>query len=436
MWFPADPGTTWRLCFDDSSHETADGAVWTPSTRHTSDCWTSAGTAGIEVEKAADIAITSVGQRKKVTLRLPNAGKALTPSTPYLTGATTAGTSLRVDPGPWSQSGPTFGYRWLAYAQDGTRLGTVATTRTFTPPASLAGRLLRAEVTARRSGYAPMTVGVSAGVVGLPAPTVHSALTITGTVAPGRALTATHGAVAPSTSVVSYSWYVDGRYARSGATFALTTAHRTRTLSVRASYATGSNPSEHGQRHQQAAVRVPGLAFTAGTPTISGTAVVGRTLTARRGSWSPTPSSYSYRWLRDGTAIVGATASTYTLTKADRGTRIQVEVTGKRSGYDSASRTSARTASVKGVLTSAHPTIVGTRTVGRTLRVEPGTWKPAPVTLTYRWYRDGEAISGATRSTHTLTRTDRGTRIHVRVTGTKSGYVTAARTSARTSTIR
>lgn len=435
MWFAADPGTSWRLCFTDEYYQATEGPVWTPSTRHTSGCWNTAGTAGLEVEDASDIAITSVGQRKAVTLTLPNAGKAITPSMPYVTGATTAGTAVRADPGAWKQSGLTFGYRWVTHSLDGTRLGTVATTQTFTPPASLNGRYLSVEVTAKRSGYAPMTVAASVGVVGRTAPTVSSALTITGTPAPGRTLTATHGALNPSTAEVSYTWFADGQYAGSGATFAVTSTHRTRTLSVRAQYVSGWNLAVHGQRHQQASVRVPGLAFTAATPTISGTTVVGRTLTARTGSWSPTPTTVTYRWLRDGTAISGATRSTYTLTNADRGKRIQVTVTGSRSGYDAASRTSSRTASVKGVLTSVLPRVTGTPSVGRTLTARPGTWRPSPVTLTYRWYRDGKAISGATRATYRLTSADRGSRIHVRVTGTKSGYVTASRSSAKTRTI-
>jgi len=83
-------------------------------------------------------------------------------------------------------------------------------------------------------------------------------------------------------------------------------------------------------------------------PSVSGTAALGKKLWAKRGSWSPSPSSTtSVQWLRDGAAIPGATASSYVVTKADIGKRISVRETAKGpSGYSPASATSARTAAV------------------------------------------------------------------------------------------
>ncbi|WP_394278719.1 CAP domain-containing protein [Microbacterium sp.] len=80
--------------------------------------------------------------------------------------------------------------------------------------------------------------------------------------------------------------------------------------------------------------------FAAVTPKISGTVRVGQTVEAVRGTWA-TGTAYSYRWLRNGAAISGATKKTYAITAKDRGARLSVKVTGKRSGYNTASRTSA-----------------------------------------------------------------------------------------------
>ena len=66
---------------------------------------------------------------------------------------------------------------------------------------------------------------------------------------------------------------------------------------------------------------------------------MGSILTVSNGTWSPTPSRYSYQWLRDGKAIKGATSSKYKLTKSDAGKKISVTVTAKRSAYASASKT-------------------------------------------------------------------------------------------------
>lgn len=76
------------------------------------------------------------------------------------------------------------------------------------------------------------------------------------------------------------------------------------------------------------------------TPKISGKAAVKSKLTAKAGTWKPGTVKLSYQWLRSSKAIKGATKSTYTVTKADAGKKITVKVTGKRSGYTTASKTS------------------------------------------------------------------------------------------------
>ena len=67
-----------------------------------------------------------------------------------------------------------------------------------------------------------------------------------------------------------------------------------------------------------------------GVPTVSGTAVVGGTLTASPGSWSRSPAGFSYQWRRCHGAcasIPGATGTTYTPSGADQGSTLNVQVT-------------------------------------------------------------------------------------------------------------
>ena len=54
-------------------------------------------------------------------------------------------------------------------------------------------------------------------------------------------------------------------------------------------------------------------------PAITGTVEFGEILTLSDGTWDVVPDSYAYAWLRAGTPITGATASTYTVTRADIG---------------------------------------------------------------------------------------------------------------------
>lgn len=68
-------------------------------------------------------------------------------------------------------------------------------------------------------------------------------------------------------------------------------------------------------------------------PVVSGKAKAGKRLRATSGSWSPAPSGVSYAWLRNGRVVPGRTGPAYAVTRADRGKRIQVRVTVRRTGY-------------------------------------------------------------------------------------------------------
>ena len=88
-----------------------------------------------------------------------------------------------------------------------------------------------------------------------------------------------------------------------------------------------------------------------GAPTISGTARVGQTLTAAKGSVAdvdglPAESAFSWQWLRvagggTGTEIPGATAKTYELVAADAGKKFEVKVSFTDLDGTGESRTSA-----------------------------------------------------------------------------------------------
>jgi serine protease len=68
------------------------------------------------------------------------------------------------------------------------------------------------------------------------------------------------------------------------------------------------------------------------SPSVSGTRKAGHRLTGKTGTWTPA-ASLARQWVRDGLPIAGATGSTYRVTKADRGHRVQLQVTAARTGY-------------------------------------------------------------------------------------------------------
>ena len=82
------------------------------------------------------------------------------------------------------------------------------------------------------------------------------------------------------------------------------------------------------------------------------------------------------------------------------------------------------------------PKIKGKARVGKKLTALPGTWGPAPVTLTYQWLRNGKPIAGATGVKYKLKNKDKGKKISVTVTGAKSGYTSASATSPQTKKVK
>jgi hypothetical protein len=84
-----------------------------------------------------------------------------------------------------------------------------------------------------------------------------------------------------------------------------------------------------GSTNQQIdAALVPKAPINTLAPVASGTPALGQTLSCSTGTWTGSPKpTYSYSWLRDGAAIAGAVASTYTVQTADIGNGVACKVT-------------------------------------------------------------------------------------------------------------
>ncbi|MFZ9309648.1 MAG: S8 family serine peptidase [Candidatus Nanopelagicales bacterium] len=166
------------------------------------------------------------------------------------------------------------------------------------------------------------------------------------------------------------------------------------------------------------------------TPVISGELKVGKLLTAQPGTWD-SGVSLGYQWKRNGQNIDAANNSTYRLTESDYGKQISVTTTGSKQGFVSVSRTSNPSASIGLGQFSAitTPQIQGTAKVGETLFINPLSWDEG-VVYSYQWRIDGVAVSGATNSTFTLPVDAWRKNVSVDVSGTKSFFESATRTSA------
>ena len=187
-------------------------------------------------------------------------------------------------------------------------------------------------------------------------------------------------------------------------------------------------------------------------PTISGTATVGQTLTASTGTWSNSPTTFTYQWLRcngggnNCASIKGAVQSTYTLSSADAGHTIRVKVTATNADGSASAQSNQTAVVASGTSNSAPkntaaPTISGTPKVGQTLTASPGSWSGNPTTFTYQWQRCDidvltcSNITGATSKTHLVTVADLGFRLRVVVTA-KNSKGSAVANSAPTAVVQ
>jgi hypothetical protein len=183
-------------------------------------------------------------------------------------------------------------------------------------------------------------------------------------------------------------------------------------------------------------------------PTISGTAEPGDTLSESHGTWTNSPTSYTYQWQRCDSsgngcgAISGASAQTYTLTSADLGHTIEVqEIATGIGGPATNPATSAHTAIVGLPLNTAPPTISGNLAEGQTLTEAHGSWSENPTSYTYQWQdcdssgASCSAIAGASAQTYTLTSADVGHTIRVVETASNSFGPGAPANSAATGAV-
>ena len=175
--------------------------------------------------------------------------------------------------------------------------------------------------------------------------------------------------------------------------------------------------------------------FNISPPTITGIAQQGQTLTEVHGSWTNSPTGYTYQWQRCNASgescasISGATAQTYAPVAEDVGHKLRVAETASNfQGPGSPAESTATAVVVPPVPSnSALPTITGTAQQGQTLTEVHGSWTNSPTEYAYQWQRcnsSGEscaAISGASAQTYGPVAEDVGHRLRVQETASNAG---------------
>ena len=381
-----------------------------------------------------------------------------TPATgaPAITGAAQVGETLTADAsGIADQDGLSsvaYRYQWLA--DDADIAG--ATAGTYTLVDADAGKSVRVRVSfTDDAGNEESLTSAATGTVEVrPNSPATGQPTISGTVQVGETLTADTSAIADADGLTSvayqYQWLADDADIAGATvgTYTLVDADEGKTVSVRVTFTddagheetmTSAETGTVSFAVQQQIVNTPAT----GAPLISGTVQVGEILTADTSGIADadglSSAVYRYQWLADDADIAGATDSSYTPTDGDEGAIIKLRVSFTDDVGNQETLTSAATDTVEARPNSpatSQPTISGTVQVGETLTADTSGIADADgltsVAYQYQWLADDADIAGATATAYTLTDSEEGKTVRVRVSFTDDAGNEETLTSAAT----
>ena len=365
-----------------------------------------------------------------------------------------------------------YSYQWIR--NDGSSDADIsgATSGTYTLMDVDEGKTIRVKVTFTDAAgnEETLTSVATATVETAPNSPATGAPTISGTDQVGETLTADTTGIADadglSGATFSYQWVASDRSSdtdiadATDSTYTLVAADEGKTIKVRVSFTDDAGTDETLTSTETEAVSFAVQQQVAnnpatGTPTISGTAQVGETLTANTTGIADDDGldnnvSYSYQWVaNDGnvdTDIMDATDSAYTLVAPDEGKAIKVKVSFTDDAGNGETLTSTATSSVAARTNTAAtgaPTISGTAQVGEILSADTSGIGDADGltngSYSYQWIRnDGSSdtdITDAADSSYTLVAADEGKTIKVRVSFTDDAANEETLTSTATEAV-
>ena len=274
--------------------------------------------------------------------------------------------------------------------------------------------------------------------------------TISGTARVGQDLSAGTSGISDGNGLASptysYQWLRGETAAAAGsdipgarsATYTVVEADQSKYLRVRVSFQDDDGNPETVTSDATGPVAAEPNESATGQPTISGTAQVGRDLSASVSGISDanglTNPTYRYQWLRAETAaaagedISGARSATYTVVEADQSKYLRVQVSFQDDDGNAETATSDATGPVSAEANApatGQPTISGTAQVGEDLSastsgISDGNGLTNP-TYDYQWLRAetasaaGSEISGARSATYTVVEADQSKYLRVQV---------------------
>ena len=317
---------------------------------------------------------------------------------------------------------------------------------------SLTLRLAAGSVTDLAGNQGPASAVSASSVIILLIPEASSAPTVSGLAQVGEILSASAGEWTRSPDSYSYQWQtspdVDVWSNISGETSSSLSLGQTQAGSYIRIKVSATNSSGTGVAYSTQAGPVGQPPSSSVAPGISGSSMIGSTLTVSSGSWAGSPApSLSYQWQlcspdSDSCSdIEGETSSSYVSSSADNGFRVRALVSavnayGSASAYSDFSEVISENPPSAPSLTSAI-SVTSSPSAGAEATTDGGTWSGYPEpTIEYQWQlcviggecQDITSTSASIESmqlegiakSFTPTRTHAGIQLRVRVTATNS----------------
>jgi hypothetical protein len=161
-------------------------------------------------------------------------------------------------------------------------------------------------------------------------------------------------------------------------------------------------------------------------PDITGVFETGQRLTAGRGTWT-VDAKVTYQWLGPGRQPIPGATEKY-LRIPEGITAVSVAVTGSKAGRTRTTVTTLETPVRTGFVVPKPTIVVGnTRCIPAAILPVVGdvldtAWTGTADSVQFRWYRNGQPITGEWKRTYRMTRADEEATLTFAVTATKAGY--------------
>ena len=294
-------------------------------------------------------------------------------------------------------------YQWTG---NGILIGGATSSSYTTPvvPTSANGAQLRVTVSNSAGSVTSNAANLTVNATAVP-PAVAPAITTqpsSMTISSGQS--ATFSVATTGSTPMTYQWSMNGTQI-SGATFssyttpAETASANSSQFKVTVSNSAGSATSTTAILTVNAPAVPPAVAPAITTQPSSITITAGQTATFSVAVTGTSP--MAYLWYKNGTAINGATSSTYATpaeTTSDNNAQFDVVVSNTAGTATSNAATLTVNAAVTAPAITTQPSSQ-TVTAGQTATFTVGATGTSP--MTYQWSKNGAAISGATSSTYT-----------------------------------